>query len=482
MGLDAHREAWSMQGFMGGLCTSAPGHALDPDQTPDAENFDPSERFALMKRSGSSSFTGTHGSPTGTKVNGLGIFTYDDATARMLAKEGTVVNDVTAGNWTTAITGYTPGDSDKVYFTMYKNKIIITSSARPAPMTLANGSNAVASLGGSPPSAIYSCVHKGRLVLANTSSDPSRVYMSALNNEADWSTPNDATNFYVSVSDGMVINGLCSDGDVLYISKQANGSSEGALYAVFGDSPLDFRPPRRIAWFGAVNQWAFVPTQSFVVAACPTGLYGLQGTQLILLSEPVNKTWFDLTDAQRAVACVGRYKNQIYLTYPASGSTNTKSLVLDVLLGRWSRYTGHTVNQYATHPDGNLYGGSATTTIRVIKFNTGTDDIGSNISMYWYSHDIDFGDWAADKRIFQFFAHVDSSQARTWTVSYALNGTLGTDQPTLVGNTEGPIKRFKPTQDQTTPRFYRMYLAESSSSAATAYGVAVEATVMPRSR
>lgn len=479
---EEHVERWAMQGFDGGICTANPAHAIDGDQSPDAENFDPSVRWMLKKRTGTSNFSGDKGVPTGTIVNGLCAFTHDNGTVRMIAKEGTTTHDVAGAAWGSALTGYTPADGDKCYFSMFKNKIIVTSTARPAPLYLDTGT-AWTALGGSPPSGIYNCVHKGRLWIANTSADPSRIYYSALNNEADWSSPNDSGNFYVAVSDGMTINGICSDGDVLYISKSASGGSEGAIYAVFGDGPADFRAPRRISWFGAVSQWAFIPTQSFVVAACSTGIYGMQGTQMILLSEAINPDWLALTDAQRAEAAIGRWKNQIWVSYPASGSTNTKAFVLDIPRGRWGRHNPVTARVFATHPDGNLFAGSTSASIRVLKYNTGTSDLSSAaISLYWTTPDIDFGQFFADKRWKQSFVHANSSQSVTWTLEHYLNGTISSDAPTMVANTEGPVKGFNGKFTENFARFLRFKISESSTSASEAYGIMSEAIVYPLTR
>ena len=485
-GNDGARLITAINGFDGGLVTNYPPHAIDADQSPDAENFDPSARYKLKKRTGTTNFTGDHGTPTGTLIRGLGAFTFEDGTTKFLAKEGTAVYSIGAGNWSTTISGYSPSDAHDVYFTMFKNAIIVTSSAYIAPLKW-SGSGAFATLGGSPPSAMLSVVHKGRLWLLRTSADPSRAYFSAVNNHEDWSTVDNAGNMYIAPGDGMIINAVVSDGDVLYISKQATANNEGAIYAVFGNGPADFQV-KRVAWFGAVSTRAMVLTRQFAAVVTREGVYGLSGNQVIHLSDAIDDTLFSLTDAQRAVMCAGLYRNQLWIMYPASGSTNTKALVCDLLYARWSRYafaSTHTAaGILATHPDGTLYGAATSTTIRVIKYNTGTSDIGTtNIALYWNTLDNDFGQWYADKQVTQFFLHTLTSQTTiTWTITHNIDSVDSGDSQTIVPSSQTPVKRFQSRRSEKYGRFWQFKIAETSASAAEFYGIEMEAQILPRSR
>lgn len=479
------RRIWASQGFRGGLVTSVPAHLLEGDESPDAENFDPSFRFGLKKRLGSTSYTGTHGSPTGTIVRGLDSYTFENGTIKDVAKEGTAVYDISAGNWATTITGHPAiSDGDEVHFKMFKNVIIMTSEeAAPIAPQKWSGSGAFSSLGGSPPAAQYPVVHKGRLWLLSTAADPSRGYFSAINNHEDWSTADNAGDIFFNPGDGMVINGAISDGEVLYVSKKAKGSNEGAIYALFGTGPTDFQAPRRIAYFGAVSQRALALTKSFAVVASHQGVYGLQGNRLIKMSKAVDKTLFDLTAAQRTEMAVGRFADQIEVAYPASGATNTKSLVTDLEDQIWGRYSNRTARIYATRPDGSLLGASASATVRVLKFNTGADDIGSAITMTWNTPDIDFGEFYSDKHWMQSFLHV-ASQAVTWTMTYTINGAAsGDSSQTMVGNTEGPVKRIVGKGAATDGRFFRFQISEANATlSGEGYGIECEAEISERVR
>lgn len=481
------RLEWAHQGFDGGLVTSPPSHALDGDESPDAENFDPSVLYKLFKRTGQSNFSGTHGSATGTKVRGLIAFSLEDGTQFIVAKEGTAVYNITAGNWSTTITGHPAlADADEVHFCVFKNVLIMTSEeSSPIAPQKWTGSGAFANLGGSPPSAKFCCVHKSKVWLMNIPSvsngGQSQVYFSVSNNHEDWTTANSAGNFYVNPGDGMVINGCASDGDVLYISKINNTGSEGALYAVYGDTAADFKW-RRIAWFGATNPRAIITTQSYVVAATQTGIYGMAGNKLIFLSNAINKTWTDLTNAQRNNAALGRYVNQIWVSYPASGSTNTKGLIFDQFYQRWSRYNPCKTRIFSTHPDGSLYG-AADDAVKVRKFNTGTDDESAAISLYWYTPNLDFGSWYQDKKWSDCYLHVNAGQAVTWTVTNKINDVDAADSVSVVGNaTTDPVKRLGALGSNPVGRFLSFKIAESSTSAAECYGIQIEARRFPTGR
>ena len=56
----------------GGLYTKKPAHSIDDSQSPDAQNFDPSEVGRIKKRLGHIKFTSAAKvTPTGTFVSGL---------------------------------------------------------------------------------------------------------------------------------------------------------------------------------------------------------------------------------------------------------------------------------------------------------------------------------------------------------------------------------------------------------------------------
>jgi hypothetical protein len=323
------------------------------------------------------------------------------------------------------------------------------------------------------------------VIIACTSAAPSRLYYSAINAPEDWSTASDAGNFYVFPGDGMVINGICSDGENLYISKMAPGGYAGAIYVVTGRGPSTFSPPQRISYFGAYGHRAMGNCNSFAVAATPEGIVALQGMSLNVIGEPVNGEWKALTDAQRANACIGAYKDQLWVGYTSTGSTNDKAFVMDIPTGRWSRYSAINSRMFALSGAQVLYGGSSTSSVRVAKMVTDNTDIGTTaITMYWATPKLTFNSWTSDKRLVQSFFHF-KSQAVTWTITRSYDGAAYGDSQTKVGNTSGeaPVQRLVATQADTFARFIQVKISEADTSLqGEAYGISVEADVFERKR
>lgn len=470
-----------MQGFGGGLVTDAPAHALDGTQSPDAENFDPGANNRLKKRAGWAAFAAAKGSPTGTVINGFWVGIFEDGTAQLLAKEGTVVADITGGSWGSNISGYTPADGDKVYFSMFNNVVIATSSAYVAPKKKAK-TGAFSALGGSPPSAAYSCTHRRRLWLAKTSADPSRVYCSNIDNAEDWSTADAVTDFYLDKGDGQVINGMVSNGELLYISKIAGANTEGSLFAVAGDTPTGARgfAIKKLCTWGAVSQWAMVSIDKYIAIASQDGIFLINGLEWTNIAAPIMASYQALTAAQKLKIVLGRKGRQLFVSYPASGSVNTKTWVFDLDARIWSRYT-YTAGIWATHPDGSLYGAAPSTTIKVDKFDTGLTDNSAAIAMYWETPNLDFGEWFADKKWFQAFLFT-SSAGNTWTLDHYIDDVDQNDNQTFVSASGTIIKRVVGKGTEKFGRLFRFNIAESSTAAAECYGIQVEADAFPRTR
>jgi hypothetical protein len=238
---------------------------------------------------------------------------------------------------------------------------------------------------------------------------------------------------------------------------------------------------KRIASFGAVHQRAMVAIDKFVAIASRDGIFLINGIEWSMISGPIRADYNALTDAQRAKICLGKFKRQLWVSFPASGSTNTKTWIFDLDSRIWSRYTPTTVGIWAVHPDGSLYGSSATSTIRVMKFNTGTDDLGSAIELHWETPNLDFGAWYADKRWYQSFLHT-SSAANTWTLDHYIDDVDQNDNQTFVSASGVIVKRIVGKNTEKSGRFFRFNLSESSSSAAEAYGLQVEADIFPKTR
>ena len=131
--------------------------------------------------------------------------------------------------------------------------------------------------------------HKNRLWLAGRSADPSRIYWCDLSDpttwEADTTSPN-AGNEYVFKDDGQVINGIRSNGDVMFVSKLASVNTEGCIYGYFVDDPFS-SVIRKISHFGAVSQRAMLPFDGVMIVADTRGIHSLSAKGVALLSRDI---------------------------------------------------------------------------------------------------------------------------------------------------------------------------------------------------
>lgn len=150
-----------------------------------------------------------------------------------------VVAFASNGSDTTAydITGTSPGTGQDCNSALllenpplYIDRLIICDGlgvAPPQKVTAAlAGDISVADLGGDPPTAKYSCLHAGRLVLANSNDEPNRVWFSdPLDAENTW----DTTDGYIDVDEP--VTGLASIQGVLIVF------SRGHNQRILGDVP-----------------------------------------------------------------------------------------------------------------------------------------------------------------------------------------------------------------------------------------------------
>ena len=438
MGYEDGNNVWRGGMLDGGLVTSIPAHKLRAHQTPGGQNFDPTYTGSVRKRLGYAKFTAAAlGSPTGTFVSGLhaGVL---GTTNYVVAANGTALYDITAGNWSTAITGATITVDTPVRMRIFNDKFLICNVGG-GPYTWA-GTGAVAALAGSPPANAQGVeIHRSRVWMWKGTD--SVMYWSALSNEADWTTTDNAGNFVVNKGDGYVLNGMISGGDFAIISKRSPSTTgtEGALYILYGSSPFDY-VVRKIATVGAYSQEAMVAYDDWVAVATPRGIYGIQGKKKFKLSDPIQPTYDDIPS--KGTICAGRYKNTLRFAYPASGTANNRELVLDVERGVWGYNTGKTIRIYANHPNGNLQSGTSGTSILVWTEDSGTNDDGAAINFYWETPDMYFDVLEAAKRLNSFHVHAKNTGSYTLAVEHYIEGTAQSYGDTMAVATEGPVKKF----------------------------------------
>lgn len=451
-------KAFKAEKLDGGLVTRVPAHSLLSHQSPDAQNFDPSEVGACKKRKGFIKFTGSaKGSPTGNFVSGLFAAATSGGTAFVLASEGTALHDITAGNWATTVAGVTITVDTMVRMFMFNDLFIICNQGGgPFKWT---GSGAAASLGGSPPAnARGGGIHRSRTWLyTNTST----LSYSALSDPEDWTSVDNAGSISINKNDGFIINGFISGGDFAIVSKIApsSGGKEGALYALFGTSPFDFSV-KKIATVGALGQEAMLQYDNMTFIATNRGIYAVNGRNWARIDDPIFPTYDAIPN--KGTIALGRYGKTIRVAYPASGSANNREFIYDVERGTWGLNTGKTNRVYTNHPDGRVLMGTSGTSILVWEDENGANDDGSNINFYWTTPEFNYGNPAISRRLSAAHFHASNSVTSTLSLEHYVNGASQTWAQTMATNTDYPVKRV--TAKATPGKLHQLKITDNSTN------------------
>lgn len=446
----------------GGLVTRVPAHSLLSHQSPDAQNFDPSEVGACKKRKGYVKFTSAAKvTPTGTFVSGLTAAATSAGTVYVLASEGTALHDITAGNWATTISGATITVDTLVRMFMFNDLFIICNQGG-GPYKWNNTGNAAA-LGGSPPAnARGGGVHRSRAFLYTGTS--SVLSFSALSDPEDWTTADNAGSITINKGDGYVVNGFMSGGDFALVSKIApsSGGKEGALYALFGSSPFDFNV-KRISSVGAWGQEAMLQYDNMVFIATNRGVYAINGRNWARIDDPVFPTYDAIPN--KGTIALGREGKKLRVSYPASGSANNRELIYDIERGVWGLNTGKTNRLYANHPDGRLLMGTSGTSILVWEDENGTSDDSAAINFYWKTPEFNFGNSAYNRRLYSAHFQVSNSNTATLTLDHLVNGSSQSWGQTMSTSTDFPVKRF--ATKSTPGKLHQLSITDNSTSGQT---------------
>lgn len=457
--------------LLGGLVTDVPSHSLARGQSPDAINFDPSASEGVVKRAGFARYIpqdGGTGLATGLFASTMTSGSYPTF---VLCSHGTDLEIVEGPAWTT-ISGTTITNNTPVDMLMFDDKYIILNEGggpwkwdgvtAPAP------NPQVTDLGLDAPNqaVVATCtlgvIHKSRLWLSGRASDPSKVFWSGLHDPTKWvadPTSADAGNENVYKNDGMIVNGLSSNGDILFVSKIAKDGSEGSLYGYMGADPNGSVVIRRLAHFGAVSHRAMLSFDGVMIIADNRGIHSISGKGVALLSRDIQNIYLDIPD--KSTIILGRYLNQLWVAYDSNGNgTNDSVFVLDLGRGRWSKYTGTVGNigRMVNHPTTGklLTTYSDSNTLFINQQVEGTHDLSdagaaTAIQFYWSTPDLDWQTFYQDKIVKNLYLYTEDTGNFDITVSRTLDGEPQTDVPPITVNVQAPGAITKKTTRTIVP-------------------------------
>jgi hypothetical protein len=490
----------------GGLNSNDPSHMLSNNQSPDALNFDPSEPEGAVKRKGFSKWTTNVASAgSGDFVSGLFGGTVDISgtpTIKIMAAEGTKLYDLGASSVTSWPTPLTDGSSGPTITTNTPVRMVLfddyfcifNPGGGPYKWdgVSATGVSALQNGGGTSTYPINEAkgatIHKQRVYAWGVPTKLSFIYWSAAGNPEDWTTADDAGNEVIFIDDGTAINGIQSSGDVLWVSKQsASAGTEGKIYGIFGDTPgtSTIKP---VAHFSALNQEAMLNYDGVMIIAAEEGIFSLSGRGIAMLSRDIQSEYLAIPN--KGTICMGRYLNQVWVAYPASGTDNNRVFVLDMALGRWSKYSGNgNIRVMTNHPDGTLLTGRASGDILVDKQVDGTTDNSAAINFYWSTPDLAFGDFSRDKVGKLFFVHAKDTGSYNVTMTRYLDGELQTDSSAYTfsvqgtGNIDRVVERMVLPSGDRNSKFISFRLTNNTASQdITLFGWAAYAEVLDPTR
>jgi len=457
----------------GGLVTNVPSHLLRRSQSPDAINFDPSNQDGVTKRQG---FTTYLASGDGGTCNTAGIIIARDTGVASGSKRVVVAATNVAGAWKlydVTVAGWSPagipggwdfsgatGDlstfSYPVDLHMYDDLTIVLnkgggpwkSIGSPVAIDLGAAASDMALIAG----AQYGEIHKGRFWVSGRTASPTTIYWSDLHDPTSW-TPNaespNAGNETLNKNDGNQVNGMCSVGEVLYVSKispetgtNPNGT-EGSIYGLFGTDQILSSAIRKVANFPAVSHRAMIDYDGVLVCATPNGIFSVSGKGIALLSRDIQDLYESIPNKDSIQIC--RYRNQILFAYDSAGSSwpnqvNNRILVLDIGRGRWSHYTGTIGNISCMTNEcdtGEVVFIGNGVNRRLMQYPVGTNDNGVAIAFHWSTPDLDWGDFFRDKQVKQFFLYTLDTGDFDLKLTRTLDGAPQTDTPNITVNVQG---------------------------------------------
>jgi hypothetical protein len=228
---------------------------------------------------------------------------------------------------------YVPLDVPKLRVGGGKNLLIITANDGTTAPKAYTGA-AVAALGGTPPAGKYAEVYKTRLVLANTSANPNRLFFSQTPDiESTW----DTTNSYIDAD--YEITGLASLHNALLIFSKAH--TERIIGATPPpDSDMDRAP---VGSVGCTDARSIVVQEDNCLFANPRGVYLTNGAGFASLTTEglIESYWqglFASYDPASWSIAAGVFRS-FYVVSIMNGSTLIDTLMCNVPRRAWWRLT-----------------------------------------------------------------------------------------------------------------------------------------------
>ena len=234
--------------------------------------------------------------------------------------------------------------------------------------------------GGTVPNGTMCIYHQNQVFVAGTTSNPSRLYWSAVGDPTGWNPANlkGAGFMDFDPQDGQAISGLGRVGPYVLVCKPRK------LFILADPASATVRRLSDNVGCVAHRSIATGPEGTYFLAE-DRGVYVTNGSKLTPISDKIQPTIDSLSGSRSQVA--GAYINaHYYLSVPLNSGTNDTTLDFDAKLDSWWKHTFGS-NQFAIwHPSGTAQLFSAKATAAVVDqcFAPGVwQDNGSNFTWVW---------------------------------------------------------------------------------------------------
>lgn len=396
-------QIYKADSFAGGLNTRDPSNAIADNESPDLQNVSFGGAGSVKKRSGTNIFGDDFGN---NKILGLTPFYYGSGTKEFVAIAGTDAYVEDSGTWTSQSLTLTA--SKQAFFEQFidsgsNETLIMVNGAETKDYT----GSAWANLGGTPPSGTkYIKAFMDRLYLANNSTNPNRVWYSAVGNSESWDTGAGGDWFNVpAVKDGDDITGL---------GLISGGGTERLI--IFKRYSIWAWDTNRLLLIkdniGCIATRTIVNVDNSLFFLSYTDrpkVMALSGGQVFNVGDKISTSLNSLSTGQITGCAAIFFDNKYYLSCPSSSASNNDQIfVLDRSFNAWTKYTNINAAILATFRSSNteeLYYGEATANSVIIKMETGTADYDqsaatqtADIVSYFKTKNFDFNQDIQNKR------------------------------------------------------------------------------------
>lgn len=393
---------------------------------------------SIVKRKGYTKYAGqlsVAGSPSVSMEEITGMFQYTkyDTTQYEVvcaSSGGTVgIFDISTPGSPVEIQGAASVTDDTLFsFFQLNNTLVLLTEDRDTPLKW-TGSGNVATLGGSPPAGKYGLEFENYGFIANTSTNPNRVYWSGLADAESWT----ATDFKRLPG---ACTGLGVSGNDLFFFTQDSitlGRFTGDAVAPFTFDQLDTR-------VGCASHRSIVNKDGILYWMGADGhVYRMNGLNPERVTEliPLTKSRFNTAVLDRCVAVDHRELNQLWFCVGIDGSSyNDFVVAYDYLKGEIFFYDGMSINAACNFLDSTgaikTYFGDRDGYIYLT--NNGHADnpseVETAIDFYRYTKQFNFGSPSRIKRVRKIKATVNNSS--TAQTTFALTGDFGSTSGEVV--------------------------------------------------